>query len=1201
MRSQLGLVMALRHAWSDVNAGIDEITSTFKETQEALTNVSEEFTEATAAGSKMTDTIARGLYRTHKATSAFHKAWDLFTVRFPKTGAFVMGFIDGITEGFAFATNVLTQLVKITGSVTKAFWDIGSAIAAMPFKSLSAFIELSNKLVPLMEAVARATEEVRKQFGDLSRTAGADIITTAQSIGNEFTNIGLNGYAIFGSLDERLQAVNKLFTDLGANVDNFREEIRDSNGMIMLLQKGLGLTEEVMGSLAKRAKAMGTTLTTQLKDITKFSVAFSKKFDVSQKLISRDIGTMIADVKNFGNMSPKELAKVSVYARKLGVDVKELLGVIEKFDTFESAAEGAAQLAQAFGAQADAIGLMKAESPADRIEELRRAFLSTGKSADMMTRQELKLLSQTTGLSEEISRAVFSQKNFGKSLKDLENEGVNVASQTLTVEEAVMSLKDSIERIIKPFKQFSGFLQAFADGFARGIFNAKDFRDLLTKLHSSLRATYEIGMSVGATFKEMFPGVKQIIASLSDLFNSEKPSMFRTLLLDVAMAFRQLFASIKDGPDAVKTFFWDMEAAFDDFFATVEGGPFETGAKNFANAAGNMMAGMLTVVSEGALKIIQVLTDVFSGKQKIEIPGSAAGKGIAFAFIDPIIKELSDKNGAITKIIPAFLELLSTIWEKYKEPITNTLRPIASGIALAMFGSAFSKAVLAAVMTGLSQAFTTWLMTGGGDATMTTTLSGIGTKIVGIITSPFLLIPAAIAAAIGSSIGVSNGIDKFNDNLQKKFSETDSLVGAAAAGIADTLTFGLIPDGLLQKFSEFMASLSETTFNFIRTLPMGDAIAASLMGFVESLIHVTDSIGDMFKALFDGDSKKFSDAAISLGEQVVNLMADTLTAVVTLIPSALSLAAALMYKGAKLLLSGIVSLALWAVEQIFSILSGITGIVTGILKRIATVLKDVPVFGAIAEGAAFAAEAIAWLFSAISNQLEDWRKSWSEFDFEKTFMSLYDGLTSVLNKAWTEVKSWPSKFIDIGGQIVEGFISGLSSVGSKVKDTFGDALTAIKDVFSIRSPSKEMVSIGEYMLDGLQKGLKEMPSLFSVITSDSFDTLIEKFKSFDSAVSASFRSLPSALADGSPAIRAIRKMVEEVDAIENTLDILKMPLDIDAKLEMIGKELGLKDKEFRVERKNLQINMNVNITVEAEKLAKVMSEHGIVSTERPIR
>jgi hypothetical protein len=1113
------------------------------------------------------------------------------------------GFIDGLVSGFKYVHNALKATVGLAQSIAKGFTDVAFSIIAVPFRSLEALIAISNKLVPLMEAIARASEEVRKQFGDIATGTGRQLIETARELGTGLEHAGLTGYQVFGSLDEAIQSVNKTASAMGATFELFQDEIRAGGGSLLFLQKGLGFTDEVMQSTARRALAMGTTMATQMKLVTKFAVDFGKRFGVSQKLISRDIGTMIGDVKSFGNLAPKELAKVSVYARKLGIDVKDLLGVVEKFDTFESAAESAAMLSQAFGANADAIKLMKAENPADRIEELRRAFLATGKSADMLTRQELKLLSQTTGLSEETARAAFSQKNMGLSMQELEKQGKITEARQLTTAEAIAEVSASIERIIKPFKQFTGFLQALADGFARGLFGARDFRDLLTKLHNALRATYKLGMDIGKMFVDIFPGFSDLTRSFREFIDSGRSmSSFSAMIGRVRQAFKAFFTEISDGPEAVGKLFTRLKASFSDFLASFSAGQATQAGETFAAAMGNIVAGIIQEVSKGAVKIIKIITDLIQGKG---LPTDIPGGGIAKSFLDPIITELKDPNGAVSKIGPAFIEMLKVFWKEHGDKIKETLTPIATGIAVVVFGSAFIKAAIAGLLAGLTQAlmtgFASWIA-GGGLASLTTTLTAIGSSIVAIITSPFVLIPAAIAAALGAAAGVSVGMEKFRENLDKEFGTTEAMVGASVAGIIDVLTLGLVPDSVLEAIGKFTARATEWLLNAIRSLPFGETLVKNIEGLVQSAIEYIQSVGDVLRAVFEGDTDKLIQSSMKLGEKLATFMWRVL---VDFIPTVVTGLTSLFVTGlAKLgeLIAWVLGQAVpWIVRAVSTLLAVVAGVVTGIVKKIGENFEPGGLMRSIFDWLAGAGETVTRFFTELADDIKKHMGLWNVISSLST-KEFYDGLKGWAAELATDFWKWikdvfsSSKAISAIGEftsnIIDSLKSGLSSIGNVVSDAAGGTLKAFKDVWGIRSPSTEAAAIGLSISQGLSNSLSSMPDAFKGIATTGLDTISEIFEG--SNVARTVKDFTS------PAVTVIKSMIEEANVIGDTLKNLD-PINLDAKLQALADRLGVDGKEFKVKQGQVNIMINLDVSMEAETLAKVLAEHGIVSTERPIR
>lgn len=1209
VKSQLADVIGLKQAWTEVEPKQEDILATIKSMHEALGDTTERFEELQISGQVSAIKIAEKILKSKDATTGLKIATEKLTKQYGPASAAVAGFADGLISGFKLVKHTLSATIGLVGAMTKGIKDTSLSIAAIPFRSLSALIAISNKLVPLMEAIARATEEVRKQFGDINSGSGRDIIETAKNIGTGFENIGLGGYRVFGSLDERLQAVNKLATAMGATFELFSDEILKGNGAVMLLQKGLGLTDENMKALAKRAKAVGSPISSQLKEMTKFSVDFGKKFGVSQKLISRDMGLMVGDVKHFGNMAPKELARVSVYARKLGLDVQDLLGVVDKFDTFESAAESAAMLSQAFGANVDAIKLMKSENPAERIEELRRAFLSTGKSADMLSRQELKLLAQTTGLSEETARVALSQKNAGISMQELEKQGKITEQRQLTTAEAVAEVQKSIERVIKPFKQFAGFLQALADGFARGIFNARDFRDLMVKLHGALHRTYQVGIEMGQAFMDFFPGIKGITEGLRNMLKvGDGFAPFGKFITGVRDSFMKFFKTIKDGPGAVSRLFVELKSSFSEFLSSFDVKGAEGNGKQLFSAIGNIVAGLIREFSNGAVQIFQIITSIITGEG---MPKNIPGGGIARSLLDPIIKEFNNDNGPIKKLWPAFKTMLEKIWDKHGDDIKGALTPLAIGAASVIFGSAFIKAATSALVFSVSQAalsgLATWV-SGGGISSASGILAGAGETLATALASPFVIIPALIGGVLATAIGTNRGMKKFRDDLSKEFGKTDSMVGASIAGIADTISFGLIPDSVIKMIGKQAASLSKSLFDGITSLPFGKEIARMFRETVREGIEIFGSLGELISAVMNGSSADVQTAASNFGDRLVSFIGDQLKLFVYKLPAlTIGITTQLgiwLMKGLAIVITKLIP---WLLKMTSTALQVVSGVIASFAYKIGDALGQIPIIGSmlkdITKGVGDLFSALGTFFGWLSDKFNETLKA-ANVLMNMSFGDIIKSLTGWVSGAW-------DTFVDVGVSVVKGIISGITSMGgaladglkkgfdkafSSVKSTFSDAassgIQAFKDVWGIHSPSTEAMAMGTNISKSLSDSLSIMPSNMEMIADKSLKAISDALSS--SSVIKGVKNFTS------PAVAVITSMIDEANTINDSLANLDI-VNLDIKLKALADKLGIDNEKFRVKQGQLNITLNVNVTMEADKLAKVLSEHGIVSTEKPTR
>lgn len=1149
VKSQLANVLGLKKAWQETTPNVNDILSGIKKTHESLQEMSEEFEQFGATGKLSATGVARAMQQSGTAAGALNIALRQMKKEFPILIGFAAGFVDGLVSGFKFVYNVFDKTLDLLMSIGKGITDVTMSLIAMPFRSLEALISIANKLIPLMEAVARATEDVRKQFGDLGRTASYDVMKSARDLGKGFESMGLSGYSVFGSLDERITAVRELATAMGASFEQFGAEITASRGAVMLMQKGLGHSNETMKGIAIQAKALGTSFTTQLTKVARLSIDFSKRFGIAQKLISRDVGEMQNDVANFGTLAPVELTKISVYARKLGVEFKDLVGVIEKFDTFESAAESTAMLSQAFGAQADAIKLMKAENPAERVDELRRAFLATGQSADMLTRQERKLLAQTTGLNEQSVLAAFSQKNLGVTMADLEKQGKVSEKQQLSAAEAVGELKDSIERMIKPFKVFTGFLAAFRDGFARGLFATNDTRAALEKLYNALHHTYVIGMRVGEAFGKMFAGLQPLIKAFGQFFDTSKRaggtlSPFMKMLEKVRTSFEYFFTTIEYGPAAVGILLQDLKDAFKELEAGFNGSIVSSNAMSFTKAVGNVFAGLAHEAAKGVLEIIAVLKNFFTGGSLPNIPG----QGLAKNLFQPVIDEFNSPTGPIKQLVPAFVDLIKSVWDKHGQKVKDALEPLIFKIGAFIVGTALIKGILSGIGVALGMAFvggiSKWVAAGG-IGKLGATLSLIGSGIVELVTAPIVAIPAIVALAVG---GAKNGLDKFESNLQKNFGTTEAKVGAFAAGIADILTFGLVPDIALEQVGSWFAGLSEYMLDAMTNLfPGGGILAKFWRDAVNTIIDTLKSLGDLIAAVFSGDSDEITKTATDFGGRIVKALLVAFIELPILLKA--TVLSALGWLGFELI-KGLG----WLTAKVFewsAIIIGrlgqvVLGLLAGVFEQIANMFDP----------KGNAASAIAY---------------WFFYTFK-----------AVLKHASTFV-----------GDLMTGMKQGLTGLPVVMRDLFERAWQSVKDFFGISSPSRVAAELGGYIISGLRNGINSLGNgMFDGVKSAVSHGLDAVTGMFDTSnVTSAFRDFTS------PAVEAVKGMIEEANAINDALSDISA-INIDARLKQLGDRLGIDNEKLKIKQGRVEMHVTFNVTVEADKLVSVLSEHGVVVTNK---
>lgn len=472
--------------------------------------------------------------------------------------------IGGIGKAVSFVAQSALSALQMMKGIGGGIFEIGKSVLAFPFKLLDGLISMAS--VGGSNELAQELEEIRKQFGYLNKTAGGTIIELAKNMKGELANTGISVWRTFGNLVERLRYFREYAQKLGETIDAVFRDLSVSQAEALgAFNKGLGFTDEGLKGVAQRSLATGQSLNEINRQVGNYSIQLSKAFGVSMKLVSRDVGNMIADFEHFGHISVKEMTQAAVYARRLGIEVKSLGKLIDKYMNFEDAANSAAQLSQAFGLNVDAFQLMQEQDPAKKLEMLRKGFFATGRTIETMTAQERRLLAQQTGLGESELALAFAQKNRALSYTDIQKKGDAAKKSQLSQEQVLNKLAGAIERLVKSGSAMQGgFFDRFIQGFVSGIRYSKEFRELMRNLQQSLTMVFYAGRQVGLAFEQLFPGVKDFFGGLRDMFN---PRVMKTFLNKVVAAFKDFFREMTTNPSVALPKLLDkLQAAFTDRF-----------------------------------------------------------------------------------------------------------------------------------------------------------------------------------------------------------------------------------------------------------------------------------------------------------------------------------------------------------------------------------------------------------------------------------------------------------------------------------------------------------------------------------------------------------------------------------------------------------------------------------------------------------
>ena len=656
-----------------------------------------------------------------------HSDWELLTGEVNKLDKTLLalgisgaGALSGFGQGLKLSMSLTGALMDQTKHLVVALLQMGASIITAPFKILQGFINMSA--VGGSNEFAIQLEEIRKEFGYLKKSGGAQIIGMFKEMRGELANTGLSVRRIFGTRAEVLKYFADYAKALGPVFDSAMNRVGEGGAEALgAFNKALGFTNEGLKAVATRSLASGVSINEINRQVANYALQLSDTFGVVQKQVTKAVGDMMADFQHFGHLSAKELTQTAVYARKLGLEIKTLGAVMDKWMNFEDAAQGAAQLSQAFGLNIDALNMMKAQNPADKIEQLRKAFFRAGKSVETMTYQERRLLTQQTGLDDAGISLAFSLKSQGTSYDQITKKGNAAQKAQLTQTQALHQLSGAIERMVKSGEGIrSGFIDTFFKGFVRGMTLTRDFRSIMRNLQKALRATLWAGRDVGRMFVRMMPGVKEFFGGLAGFF---EPRRFRVLLTGVKGAFHTFFEQIagKD-PRALPNFLKNLKNSFLSFFdsRSIKGQMFLTGARKLFTSFVGIVNGLLKEAIQGVTKGVEWITKLISGEITLSsLVGNLKSTG---GFFGDMLSQLIEGLPALgSRLGDAFLTLWERLKTEYGPRVISAMSTYLAGVLGVALAGAFARGFLFSVgglmVEGLKDVFARRILRSRGIST----------------------------------------------------------------------------------------------------------------------------------------------------------------------------------------------------------------------------------------------------------------------------------------------------------------------------------------------------------------------------------------------------------------------------------------------------------------------------------------------------
>ena len=332
------------------------------------------------------------------------------------------------------------------------------------FSGLNILTSSLDKVVESSIALAMAQDASVVNF---RRQTGA-----SGQLDSTIMNLEQSMYTAGVSSEEASQAIQSLYlnvTDFTAMSPANQEEL----GKTVAVLNELGVSTETSAKNMQFAiKVLGQS-TKQAAKLQRELFVFAQGLGVSVDQMASDFASMGPQIAALGSNGVDAFKKLQIQAKNTGLALSELLGLVEKFDTFDSAAQSVGKLnALLGGPYLNTLELVATTDPSERFRILKERIDDAGVSFDSMDYYQRKALASAMGLNEQqlalLTRGSLDQiMPKPKSAADIESLAKQTAEFNTMMEELGQigrGFAVSFAPIVSGIKTVVQFMQDFEIG-----------------------------------------------------------------------------------------------------------------------------------------------------------------------------------------------------------------------------------------------------------------------------------------------------------------------------------------------------------------------------------------------------------------------------------------------------------------------------------------------------------------------------------------------------------------------------------------------------------------------------------------------------------------------------------------------------------------------------------------------------------------
>jgi len=358
--------------------------------------------------------------------------------------------------------NILSAITGIDDKWKKTTWGMlleregWDAMARGIKETFTPMNILGSSLMKVQEMTMLLAYAQDEAIAEMHKLTGAAPGLEKQMIAleHEFSGTGV-------SADEAGKAISTLFNT-----------VTDFNRMGPATQKELADTTAVLNEMGV---SMDTTAG-NIQTLTKvFGVSGMEAAETSRELftLAQNLGMAPEEVAaNFAAAGPKMAAfgeqgvetfkKLQAAAKQSGMQVDQMLGIVEKFDTFEGAAESVGKLNAILGGPfLSSLDMVTTTDPTERMKMLSEAVNESGQSFDEMSYYQRKALADAMGLADVAELALVMRDGFDAAVPAQQQSQEALAAQA----KAAAEYQTIKEELTQTFRQFAVSMRPVIQAF----------------------------------------------------------------------------------------------------------------------------------------------------------------------------------------------------------------------------------------------------------------------------------------------------------------------------------------------------------------------------------------------------------------------------------------------------------------------------------------------------------------------------------------------------------------------------------------------------------------------------------------------------------------------------------------------------------------------------------------------------------------